>query len=208
MTPTLAELDSKLSSIEAVADLDSKRARIAALNDEVAAPDLWDDPDNAQRVTQSLSNLQNEVERIEGLRQRLDDVAVLLELAAEEDDTDSAHEAASEIETLTSQIEELEVRTLLSGEYDPREAMVTIRAEAGGVDAADFAQMLLRMYTRWAERHHYKCQVYDISYAEEAGIKSATFQVNAPYAFGTLSVESGTHRLCLLYTSPSPRDRG
>ena len=87
------------------------------------------------------------------------------------------------------------MRTLLSGEYDAREALVTIRAEAGGVDAADFAEMLLRMYLRWAERHGYPTEVYDTSYAEEAGIKSATFKVSAPYAYGTLSVEQGTHRL-------------
>ena len=89
----------------------------------------------------------------------------------------------------------MEVRTLLSGEYDEREALVTIRSEAGGVDAADFAEMLMRMYLRWAERHGYSTEVYDTSYAEEAGIKSATFQVKAPYAYGTLSVEQGTHRL-------------
>ena len=92
-------------------------------------------------------------------------------------------------------VESLEVRTLLAGEYDPRNALVTIRSEAGGIDAADFAAMLLRMYLRWAERHGYPTEVYDTSYAEEAGIKSATFQVKAPYAYGTLSVEQGTHRL-------------
>src|SRR5690242_14821344 len=89
----------------------------------------------------------------------------------------------------------MEVRTLLSGEYDSREAVVAIRAGAGGVDAADFAEMLMRMYLRWAERHNYPTEVYDTSYAEEAGIKSATFKVSAPYAYGTLSVEQGTHRL-------------
>jgi peptide chain release factor 2 len=96
---------------------------------------------------------------------------------------------------LRKAISELEVRTLLSGEYDSREALVTIRAEAGGVDAADFAENLMRMYLRWAERHGYPTEVYDVSYAEEAGIKSATFAVKAPYAYGTLSVEQGTHRM-------------
>ena len=96
---------------------------------------------------------------------------------------------------MRKQLGELEVRTLLSGEYDEREALVTIRAEAGGVDAADFAEMLLRMYLRWAERRGYPTDVFDTSYAEEAGIKSATFRVSAPYAYGTLSVEQGTHRL-------------
>ncbi|HEX8303516.1 MAG TPA: peptide chain release factor 2, partial [Jatrophihabitans sp.] len=92
-------------------------------------------------------------------------------------------------------VEQLEIRTLLSGEYDAREAIISIRSGAGGVDAADFAEMLMRMYLRWAERHNYATEVYDTSYAEEAGIKSATFQVKAPYAYGTLSVEQGTHRL-------------
>jgi len=101
----------------------------------------------------------------------------------------------TEVAALHKAIEELEVRTLLSGEYDAREAVVTIRSGAGGVDAADFAEMLLRMYLRWAERHGYTTDVYDTSYAEEAGLKSATFVVKAPYAYGTLSVEAGTHRL-------------
>ncbi|HXD26781.1 MAG TPA: peptide chain release factor 2, partial [Propionibacteriaceae bacterium] len=92
-------------------------------------------------------------------------------------------------------IEAMEVRTLLSGEYDEREALVNIRSGAGGVDAADWAEMLMRMYIRWAEQHKYPVEVYDTSYAEEAGIKSATFQVKAPFAYGTLSVEQGTHRL-------------
>ncbi|MGD8216290.1 peptide chain release factor 2 [Aestuariimicrobium sp. Y1814] len=192
---SIADLDQKLSSIEAVANLDAKRAEIAELGEQVAAPDLWDDTDNAQRITSRLSQLQNEVDRVSELRSRLDDVSVLVELATEESDEESAREAAKEVASLESDISALEVRTLLSGEYDQREAMVTIRAEAGGVDASDFAQMLLRMYTRWAERHHHKFQLYDVSYAEEAGIKSATFQVNAPYAYGTLSVEAGTHRL-------------
>jgi peptide chain release factor 2 len=102
---------------------------------------------------------------------------------------------ATEIGALRKLIDELEAHTLLSGEYDSREALVSVRSGAGGVDAADFAEMLMRMYLRWAERHGYATEVYDTSYAEEAGIKSATFAVKAPYAFGTLSVESGTHRL-------------
>ena len=191
----ISDLDHKLSSIEAVANLDAKRAEVAELGEQVAAPNLWDDTDNAQRITSKLSALQNEIERVEQLRSRLDDVQVLVELATEESDAESAAEAEREVASLTTDISALEVRTLLSGEYDEREAMVTIRAEAGGVDASDFAQMLLRMYQRWAERHNYKFNLYDVSYAEEAGIKSATFEVNAPFAYGTLSVEAGTHRL-------------
>ncbi|HTJ70089.1 MAG TPA: peptide chain release factor 2, partial [Actinospica sp.] len=108
---------------------------------------------------------------------------------------DTLAEAESDLPGVAKAISEMEVRTLLNGEYDSREALVTIRSEAGGVDAADFAEMLLRMYLRYCERHSYPTEVYDTSYAEEAGIKSATFQVRAPYAYGTLSVEQGTHRL-------------
>src|SRR5204863_3242724 len=124
-----------------------------------------------------------------------DDAGVLLELAESEDDPGSLAEVGTEITALRRAIDELEVRTLLSGDYDSREAVVTIRSGAGGVDAADFAEMLLRMYLRWAERHGYPTEVYDTSYAEEAGLKSATFTVKAPYSYGTMSVEAGTHRL-------------
>lgn len=191
----LAALDKALTSITAVVDPDRIRAEIAELSEQVAAPDLWDDPDRAQRVTSRLSVLQSDLDRVSDLRSRLDDLGILVELAQEESDAAGLAEAEAELASLQEAMEALEVRTLLSGEYDPREALVTIRSEAGGVDAADFAAMLLRMYLRWAERHGYPTEVYDTSYAEEAGIKSATFQVKAPFAYGTLSVEQGTHRL-------------
>ena len=119
----------------------------------------------------------------------------MVELANEMDDEDAAEEARHELAELEDIVGQLEVQTLLDGEYDERPAVVTIRAGAGGVDASDFAEMLLRMYLRWAEQHKYPVTIMDSSYAEEAGIKSATFEVDAPYAFGTLSVEAGTHRL-------------
>ncbi|WP_134321732.1 peptide chain release factor 2 [Cumulibacter soli] len=191
----LTNLDSTLGNIEAVLDLDAKRARITELEREASAPDLWDDPDAAQAVTSKLSRLQSEVRGAEEIRQRLDDVGVLLELADAEDDADTRSEAASELAAVSAQIEDLEIRTLLSGEYDERDALITIRAEAGGVDAADWAEMLMRMYLRWTENKGYKSEVYETSYAEEAGIKSTTFVVHAPFAYGTLSVEQGTHRL-------------
>lgn len=120
---------------------------------------------------------------------------MLFELAEEMDDPDTLAEAEAELVSVRKALDEMEVRTLLSGEYDEREALVNIRAEAGGVDASDFAERLQRMYLRWAERHGYSTEVYETSYAEEAGIKSTTFVVKAPYAYGTLSVEQGTHRL-------------
>ena len=184
-----------LTSIEKVLDLDKMRAEIAELQVQVGAPDLWDDQVNAQRVTGRLSALQSELERTTGLRQRIEDLEVLVELSQEEGDAESLAEAETELGRIHRSVDALEVRTLLSGEYDERDALVSIRSGAGGVDAADFAEMLMRMYIRWAERHRYTVEVYDTSYAEEAGIKSATFAVKAPYAYGTLSVEAGTHRL-------------
>lgn len=191
----LAAVDATMRSVEAVLDLAGKRSEIAALEEQAAAPDLWNDQEHAQQVTSRLSFLQGEVRRAEGLRRRLDDLPVLLELAEAEGDADALAEAERELVDLQRAVGELEVRTLLSGEYDERQALITIRAEAGGVDAADWAEMLLRMYTRYCERHGWPYEVYDTSYAEEAGIKSATFAVKVPYAYGTLSVEQGTHRL-------------
>lgn len=191
----LKSLSSTMESIEAVLDLDRMRSDIAALEDQAAAPDLWDDVENAQKITSKLSYLQGQLRRAEELRSRIDDVGVLFELAESEDDAEARAEAESELESVRKVVDELEIRTLLSGEYDPRQAVVSVRAEAGGVDAADFAEQLMRMYLRWAERRGYPTEVFDISYAEEAGIKSATFTVKAPYAYGTLSVEQGTHRM-------------
>jgi peptide chain release factor 2 len=191
----LKELDATLRNIEVVLDLDRLRQDRAELERQASTPDLWDDPAKAQAVTSRLSHVQSEINRVEQLRSRLDDAFVLLDLAQSESDPDATAEVLSEIVILTKAVDELEVRTLLSGEYDSREALVSIRSGAGGVDAADFAEMLMRMYLRWAERHGYPTEVYDTSYAEEAGLKSATFAVKAPYAFGTLSVEAGTHRL-------------
>jgi len=194
-TEAIDALDQTLTNVETVLDLPALRAEVASLEEQAGVPNLWDDPEAAQKVTSRLSYAQGELRRVLTLRQRVDDLPLLFELAEAEDDEEALAEAERELTDLGRAIGELEVRTLLSGPYDGREALVTIRAEAGGVDAADFAEMLLRMYLRWAERHGYKTEVYDTSYAEEAGIKSATFRVEAPYAYGTLSVEQGTHRL-------------
>jgi len=191
----IAALDSTLTTVERVLDIDGLRSRIETLEHEAADPNLWDDQARAQRVTSELSHTQGELRRVEGLRQRLDDLPVLYELADEENAADAKAEADVELKALHADIEAIEVRTLLSGEYDQREALLNIRSGAGGVDAADWAEMLMRMYIRWAEQHKYPVEVFDTSYAEEAGIKSATFAVHAPYAYGTLSVEQGTHRL-------------
>jgi peptide chain release factor 2 len=191
----IKELDSTLTGIESVLDLPAMRRTIAALREQAADPDLWSDQERAQQITRRLSHLEGDLNRVEGLRRRVDDVAVLYELGKEEADDDAIAEAERELAALRGDIEQLEVRTLLSGEYDEREALVTINSQAGGVDAADWAEQLQRMYLRWAERQGFPTEVYDTSYAEEAGIKSTTFSVKAPYAYGTLRGEHGTHRL-------------
>jgi len=191
----IAALDSTLTTVERVLDVDGLRGRIEKLEHEASDPNLWDDQANAQKVTSELSHTQGELRRVEELRQRLDDLPVMYELAAEEGGADDVAEADAELKKLREDLEAMEVRTLLAGEYDSREALLNIRSGAGGVDAADWAEMLMRMYIRWAEQHKYPVEVFDTSYAEEAGIKSATFAVHAPFAYGTLSVEQGTHRL-------------
>ncbi len=188
-------LRATFADIQAVVDVDALEAEIATLSEAAGAPDLWDDVDKAQKVTSALSHRQADLKRITDVERRLDDLDVLVEMALEMDDEDTAEEARREIAELEDIVSQLEVQTLLDGEYDERSAVVTIRSGAGGDDATDFAEMLMRMYLRWAERHKYAVKVMDTSYAEGAGIKSATFQIDAPYAYGTLSVEAGTHRL-------------
>ncbi|GAA3871691.1 peptide chain release factor 2 [Leifsonia kafniensis] len=192
----IAALRATFGDIRSVIDIDRLRADIADLSEQAGVPDLWDDTERAQKVTSALSHRQSELARIESIERRLDDLEILVEMANEgQGDQDSADEATAELKSIQKILGELEVQTLLNGEFDPRPAVITIRAGAGGVDAADFAEMLMRMYLRWAEQHKYPTSVLDVSYAEEAGIKSTTFEVDAPYAFGTLSVEAGTHRL-------------
>jgi peptide chain release factor 2 len=187
----LKALDATLASIEKVLDLDRMRADLAALEEQAADPDLWNDQERAQQVTSRLSHLRSDLGRVESLRTRVDDLNAAVEL----DDAELLAEAAGDLPALHKEIESLEVRTLLSGEYDARDALVTINSGTGGTDAADWAEMLMRMYLRWAERRGFPTEVYDTSYAEEAGIKSATFTVRAPYAYGTLAGEHGVHRL-------------
>ncbi|RMA46165.1 MULTISPECIES: peptide chain release factor 2 [unclassified Bifidobacterium] len=191
----LEQAKAKYEMISKALDPEGLRSRIADLERQASAPGLWNDQENAQKVTSRLSALQSQLKHLESASSRLEDVQALEELGQEEHDQDTLVEARKEIDSLRSDLADMEIQTLLDGEYDERAAVVTIRSGAGGVDAADWAQMLLRMYMRWAERHGFSTKVMDTSYAEEAGIKSATFQVDAPYAYGRLSVEGGTHRL-------------
>jgi len=191
----IAAIDATLVSIEKVLDLPKLRTSAIELEAAAGVANLWDDPENAQKVTSRLSRVQSTIGRLEGLRRRVEDMPILLELANAEGDESALADAGAELDSVKKAIGELEVQTLLNGEYDERDALVTIRSEAGGVEAADWAEMLMRMYLRYCERHDLKVDVLETSYAEEAGIKSTTFRVSSPYAYGTLSVEQGTHRL-------------
>ena len=190
----ISELSSKLDTIEAVVDPEAMRTEVLDLREQSADPSLWEDQARAQEVTRRLSFLEGELNRMESLRQRLADTRVLFELADDEHDQDTHNEAVADLAAVRKDMDILEIRTLLNGEYDAREALITINSQAGGADAEDFAGNLQRMYLRWAERHKYPAEVYDVSYGE-AGIKSTTFAVKAPYAYGTLRGEQGTHRM-------------
>ena len=191
----IAALNATLKSIESVLDVPRLLTQKDELEEKAGTPDLWNDPENAQKITSALSRVQSIINRVTSLRSRISDLPIMLELAVNENDASAKTDVEKELDSLTSAISELEVQTLLSGEYDHRDALITIRSEAGGVDAADWAEMVSRMYFRYCERHDYNVNVLETSYAEEAGIKSTTFRVTGSYAYGTLSVEQGTHRL-------------
>lgn len=194
----IAKLRKTHADIAQVSDVPALTLQVAQLEEQAADPSLWENQERAQQVTSALSFAKTRLAKINDVQQRLDDAELLLELAAEgsaAEMADAAAEVAAELTQLETIIGELEVQTLLSGEYDEYPAVMTIRSGAGGVDAADFAQMLQRMYLRYAERSGIQTTVMETSYAEEAGIKSTTIEFSAPYAFGQLSVESGTHRL-------------
>ena len=140
------KLRATLSSIEAVLDLPKLHAEFATLEAEASAPNLWDDPEKAQVVTSKLSRVQSTINRVTTIRRRLEDVPLLLELAQEEKDASALEDAGQELDSVTKAIQELEVTTLLNGQYDDRDCLITVRSEAGGVEAADWAEMLMRMY--------------------------------------------------------------
>src|SRR6266704_5422488 len=191
----ISELKAKLASVEAVLEPDTMRKEADGLRVRAGDPGLWADQEQAQAITRRLSYLDGEIARLESLHRRLDDTSVMFELAESEDDEPTRVEAMRDLAALRKEVDQLGIRTLLSGEYDSREALISINAQAGGADAADWAEGLQRIYLRWAERHGYPTEVYDTSYAEEAGIKSTTFAIKTPYAYGTLRGEHGTHRM-------------
>lgn len=176
-------------------DVDAAVERIAQLNEAASVPNLWDDPDKATSITRELARLEAKVESVTSLENRVDDAEVLLDLATEEDDAIALSDAGVELDQIDSAVEILEQAGLFSGQYDEYDAIVSLHAGAGGVDAQDWAEMMLRMYLRFLERKGFEVEVDEVSVGEEAGIKSATFTVRGEHPYGTLEGERGVHRL-------------
>ncbi|MBE3560817.1 MAG: peptide chain release factor 2, partial [Ktedonobacteraceae bacterium] len=178
--------------------MDHKKTQISKLEEESLAPDFWSDNRKAQSRMQQLNALREEVTTWEGIAAQLTDLQGLAQLLEEEPDEEIQAEIAHALPPLEQQIEELEFALMLNGEHDERNAILSIHAGSGGVDAQDWAEMLLRMYLRWADQHHFRTEIYDYSEGEEAGIKSVTVEIAGRYAYGYLRSEIGTHRLIRL----------
>jgi peptide chain release factor 2 len=176
-------------------DVDGKSAEIEALRVAASAPDLWTDPDNARRVTRRLSSYEAVLSQVVNLEASLEDAGLLLQLAQAEDDSSALSEVDVELESIQSELGTLERAALFFGDYDDRTAILSIHAGAGGVDAQDWAQMLLRMYTRFLERSDFEFEIDEVSPGEEAGLKSVTLTVRGDHAYGNFEGERGTHRL-------------
>jgi peptide chain release factor 2 len=197
-----AELEERLAELEAFFGVEGLREEAEELGDEMSRPGFWDDPEEARTVSARFSRVQGRIELLDGLRGTLSDSEELIELA--EEDGELLSEVEEELGRVERALEEQEVARLFSGEYDEGDAILTINPGAGGVDSQDWAEMLARMYRRWAERRGFGLEVIEYTEGEEAGIKSATFTVSGEYAFGLLSAERGVHRLVRI----SPFDAG
>ncbi|MGH0032001.1 MAG: peptide chain release factor 2 [Myxococcota bacterium] len=191
----LTALRARFDELRGVFDLEGLRARLEALDAEAADPSLWDDRERAERTLRLKRGVERELERYDGLSSGLDDLEVLLELAREEDDDDTRVEAESRLAGTEADLDTAELQRMLGGEHDAGNAIVSINAGAGGTDACDWAEMLLRMYSRWAEQHDYKTEILDLQAGDEAGLRGATVLVSGEYAYGYLKAEEGVHRL-------------
>lgn len=194
-TDDLTDLRRRLDDAKAYLRLEAARVRLVELEKEASDPSLWDDPDAARRVTTELARVKDDVDRVDGLERRLSDMETLDQLAREESDETLAGEIAAGLSGLVADLSELELQALFTGEHDERDAICAVHSGAGGTDAADWAEMLLRMYQRWAQRRGFAFELDEVSPAEEAGISSATFTIKGRYAYGMLSGEKGVHRL-------------
>ena len=191
----LRALAGRLADASRYLAIDAKRERLIELEVDVARPDLWDDPDHARRVTTEYGRITDDVSELDDLAARLDDAATLYEMAVEEADDSVAVELEATVADLEKKLDELDLRSLFTGEHDENDAVCEVHAGEGGTDAQDWTEMMLRMYLRWAERRGFTVEVDETTEGQEAGLLSATFIVKGRYAFGHLAAERGVHRL-------------
>jgi peptide chain release factor 2 len=192
---TVSDLRERLDGARSFLDLEGKAAELDQLRDKVSSPDLWDDPDSARTISQRLARIEGLIEMVERLATQIDDADVLLELAAEADDEESKEEAIDLLRESASALDRLELESLFFDEYDEANAILSVHAGAGGVDAQDWAEIMARMYQRFLSDSGFVVTVEEITEGDEAGIKSATFTVKGDRAYGTLESERGVHRL-------------
>ncbi|MXW78120.1 MAG: peptide chain release factor 2 [Gemmatimonadetes bacterium] len=211
---TMATIEEQLTSgrqqlerLRGIFDISGKKEELAALEKRMAAADFWNDRRQAESVGKAVRILKDTIADWETLDSQLEDLAQLRQMAAEEGDAEALAEVEAEVESAMQGIGELEFRTMLNDEADPKNAILVIHSGAGGTDAAEWASMLMRLYTRWTERHGMECTVVDLQQAEEAGIKGATIEVRGDYAYGYLKAEAGVHRLVRLSPFDTSRRR-
>lgn len=191
----IALLSEQVRSARQYLRIDEAQHRLEELESEAAAPDLWNDQDRARKVTTELSRVREDIEVVTGLRQRIEDVSTLAELTREVQDASQEPEIEKELAGLHEALHQLELRTLFTADHDERDAICEIHSGAGGTEACDWANMMLRMYIRWAERRGFDIEINEIQEGEEAGISSAILTVRGRYAYGLLTAEQGVHRL-------------
>ncbi|WP_143531112.1 peptide chain release factor 2 [Rodentibacter ratti] len=191
----IADLSDRTSVLRGYLDFDTKVERLEEVNAELEQPEVWNDPDKVQSLGKERVSLEQVVNTIKNLEQGLEDVDGLLELAVEAEDEDTFNEAVAELETLETQLAQLEFRRMFSGEHDASDCYVDLQAGSGGTEAQDWTEMLLRMYLRWAESKGFKTELMEVSDGDVAGLKSATIKISGEYAFGWLRTETGIHRL-------------
>jgi peptide chain release factor 2 len=179
-------------------DLTDKSEELGKLQEESASADFWNNSQNAQKVTQRIVLLREDIGQYQKLRAQLEDIRILVELAIEEDDQSLYEEINASLGEITNQIEQIEFELMLNGEHDQSNAILNIHPGAGGIDAQDWASMLMRMYLRWCEQRGYKTEIIELTSDEEGGIKNVTIMVNGEYAYGYLQAEAGIHRLVRL----------
>jgi peptide chain release factor 2 len=165
------------------------------LKTEMSQPGFWDDSSKAQKVAKKASAIKDKMQNFEYLEEKLEEIEILIQLGREEDDDSVVPEIRSYLEELETKFEKLELKLMLDGEYDQNDALLSINPGAGGIESQDWAQMLLRMYKRWAEQNNYEIETLELMAGEEAGIKSVTLEISGTYAYGYLKSEKGVHRL-------------